>query len=188
MRKSFVVIIFTLAVAVAGVTEWASRRTVDTPTDGKAVVQKTASSVQQDTGADLSTKATTPAPVGMPADTIARTLVLGEGSGGFRLNSVTLSDDAIAKIDAMMTGTDPDFTTARFVIEGYTDNLGSRDVNVKIGMARALAVRMYLADQYEVPRDRIRVVSYGPDQPVADNSTQEGRALNRRVVIKVLTD
>jgi outer membrane protein OmpA-like peptidoglycan-associated protein len=188
MRKSFVVVIFGLALTVAGVTEWASRRVTSTPTDSSTVAQKPERPVPKDVSApgDVNTSAKVTST--KPSDDVVRTLVLGEGTGGFKLNGVTLSDDALAKIDAMMTGTDPDFTMARFVVEGYTDNLGSADVNQKIGMARALAVKMYLRSQYEIPRDRIRVVSYGPDKPVADNGTQEGRALNRRVVIKVLGD
>ena len=41
-------------------------------------------------------------------------------------------------------------------------------------------------EQFEIPREAIRVVSYGADKPVGDNSTQEGRASNRPVVIKVI--
>jgi outer membrane protein OmpA-like peptidoglycan-associated protein len=47
-------------------------------------------------------------------------------------------------------------------------------------------VRLYLGEQYEIPGNWIRVVSYGMEKPAADNSTPEGRAKNRRVVIKVV--
>jgi OOP family OmpA-OmpF porin len=77
-------------------------------------------------------------------------------------------------------------TEARFVIEGHTDNLGAEDVNQKVGLARAWAVRQYLIEQCEIPAAVVRVVSYGSAQPVADNSTQDGRAKNRRVVITVV--
>ena len=59
-------------------------------------------------------------------------------------------------------------------------------MNREYGLARAKAVKQYLGEQYEVPADWIKVVSYGMDKPVADNSTPEGRAQNRRVVIKVV--
>jgi outer membrane protein OmpA-like peptidoglycan-associated protein len=114
------------------------------------------------------------------------TFVLGEGGGGFNLNEMILSDKTIAKIDELMATVTDDLGCLRFVIEGYTDNLGSPEVNKKIGMARALAVRQYLTEQFEIPREAMRVVSYGADKPVGDNSTQEGRALNRRVVIKIM--
>jgi len=114
------------------------------------------------------------------------TLVLGEGKGGFKFRSVTLSEDAKAKIDEMFTGEKFDMKDARFEIEGYTDNLGSPEVNHQVGLARAKAVKQYLGECHEIPGDWIKVVSYGMEKPVADNSTPEGRAKNRRVVIKVV--
>jgi outer membrane protein OmpA-like peptidoglycan-associated protein len=114
------------------------------------------------------------------------TLVLGEGKGGFKFRSATLSDDAKAKIDEMFAGDKIDLKNARFEIEGYTDNLGSPEVNHQVGLARAKAVKQYLGEQHEIPGDCVSAVSYGMDNPVADNSTPEGRAKNRRVVIKVM--
>jgi outer membrane protein OmpA-like peptidoglycan-associated protein len=114
------------------------------------------------------------------------TLVLGEGKGGFKFRSVMLSEEAKGKIDEMFTGDKFDLTNAHFEIEGYTDNLGSKEVNDQVGLARAEAVRQYLGEQHEIPGDWIRVVSYGMEKPAADNSTPEGRAKNRRVVIKVV--
>src|SRR3954470_24012247 len=72
------------------------------------------------------------------------TLVLGEGKGGFKFRSTTLSDEAKAKIDEMFTGEKIDLNTARFEIEGYTDNLGSKEINKQVGLARANAVKQYL--------------------------------------------
>jgi outer membrane protein OmpA-like peptidoglycan-associated protein len=114
------------------------------------------------------------------------TLVLGEGKGGFKFRSAMLSEDAKAKIDEMFTGDKFDLKDAYFEIEGYTDNLGTKEVNDQVGLARAEAVRLYLGEQYEIPGNCIRVVSYGMEKPAADNSTPEGRAKNRRVVIKVV--
>jgi outer membrane protein OmpA-like peptidoglycan-associated protein len=114
------------------------------------------------------------------------TLVLGEGEGGFKFRSTMLSDEAKAKIDKMFTSDDVDLTNAHFEIEGYTDNLGSKEVNEQYGRARANAVKQYLGECYEIPAGSIKVVSYGMEKPVADNSTAEGRARNRRVVIKVV--
>jgi outer membrane protein OmpA-like peptidoglycan-associated protein len=99
---------------------------------------------------------------------------------------VNLSDDAKAKIDEMFTGDKFDLKDARFEIEGYTDNLGSKEVNFQVGLARAEAVKQYLGVQHEIPGDCISVVSYGMENPADDNSTPEGRARNRRVVIKVV--
>ena len=93
---------------------------------------------------------------------------------------------AKAKIDERFTGDKVDLNNVRFEIEGYTDNLGSFELNHQVGLARAEAVKQYLGEQYEIPADWISVVSYGMENPVADNSTPEGRARNRRVVIKVV--
>jgi peptidoglycan-associated lipoprotein len=114
------------------------------------------------------------------------TLVLGEGKGGFKFRSAMLSEEAKAKIDEMFSGDKFDLKDAHFEIEGYTDNLGSKEVNFQVGLARAEAVRQYLGEQHEIPGDCISVVSYGMENPATDNSTPEGRARNRRVVIKVV--
>ena len=118
----------------------------------------------------------------------ALTLVLSEGKSGFRFRSAALSEAAKAKIDEMFTGDKVDMKNVRFEIEGYTDNLGSPELNHQVGLARAEAVRQYLGEQHEIHKDCISVVSYGMENPVADNSTPEGRARNRRVVIKVWDD
>jgi outer membrane protein OmpA-like peptidoglycan-associated protein len=72
------------------------------------------------------------------------------------------------------------------VIEGHTDNVGSKAINEKIGMERAEAVKRYLYEQHMIPLHKMNVISYGSEKPVAPNKTKAGRAQNRRVVIKVL--
>jgi outer membrane protein OmpA-like peptidoglycan-associated protein len=62
---------------------------------------------------------------------------------------------------------------------------GPEGYNEKLGLARAEAVRRYLADQHQVEVTKITVVSYGERQPAVPNDTRDGRAQNRRVVIKV---
>ncbi len=114
------------------------------------------------------------------------TVVLNDAEGNFKFNSTTLPDDAKAKIDDMIKGIIADPKGAYFEIEGHTDNVGPADVNQKIGMERADAVKMYLYEQYQIPLHRMSVISYGAEKPVAPNTTRDGRAQNRRVVIKVL--
>jgi outer membrane protein OmpA-like peptidoglycan-associated protein len=70
-------------------------------------------------------------------------------------------------------------------LEGHADYVGSERYNEKLGMDRAETVRRYLADQFRIPAGQISVVSYGEGDPAATNATAEGRARNRRVVIKV---
>ena len=71
-------------------------------------------------------------------------------------------------------------------IEGHTDNVGSPRFNEELGQERADAVKKYLYEAHQVPLHKINVISYGENKPVAPNNTKDGRAQNRRVVIKVL--
>jgi len=187
MRAPFIVGIFGLAVAVAGFTEWASRRAAEADIKGPQHETVAKPSVAQPalpppiTPADAITKPASADPEG------THVLVLGDTGGVFRLNAVTLSDELAARIDEFLSGPDAEaFIYGRFVIEGHTDNLGTKDTNDRVAFARAFAVRAYLNERYEIPRTSMKIVSYGPDRPVADNATPEGRALNRRVVIKVI--
>ena len=67
------------------------------------------------------------------------------------------------------------------------DNAGPNEINYKLGLERAEAVKRYLYEQHQVPLHKINVISYGEEKPIAPNKTKAGRAQNRRVVIKVLT-
>jgi len=71
-----------------------------------------------------------------------------------------------------------------FVIEGYTDTLGTPANNDDLSMRRAESVREYLISR-GVPADDLRAVGMGQKNPVADNSTPDGRAANRRVEIVI---
>ena len=70
-------------------------------------------------------------------------------------------------------------------LEGHADWIGTEAYNEQLGLDRAETVRRYLAEQLRIPAGRISVVSYGENNPAAPNTTREGRAQNRRVVIKV---
>ncbi|KYF77058.1 hypothetical protein BE17_05305 [Sorangium cellulosum] len=69
-------------------------------------------------------------------------------------------------------------------IEGHTDSTGSAQANRKLSLDRADAVKTHLIST-GFPADKITTVGHGPDRPVADNSSAEGRANNRRVEIIV---
>ncbi|MGE5803889.1 MAG: OmpA family protein [Gemmatimonadota bacterium] len=71
----------------------------------------------------------------------------------------------------------------RVVIEGHTDNVGNRDANLRLSKARADAVRAYFIAK-GIAASRLTSVGIGPDQPVAPNDTEEGRAKNRRVQLR----
>ena len=75
--------------------------------------------------------------------------------------------------------------SVRIEVSGHTDNTGSANLNKKLSKARALSVKRYLESQ-ELSPGRIEYEGYGFSQPIAPNSTPEGRAQNRRVEIKVI--
>ena len=113
-------------------------------------------------------------------------VVLSEDQGNFKFNQTALPDEAKTAIDSMVQQLKQDPKNVFIEIEGHTDNVGDHVVNEKIGLARAEAVQRYLYEQYQIPLHKMNVISYGPDKPAAPNRTREGRAQNRRVVIKVL--
>ena len=82
--------------------------------------------------------------------------------------------------DALIKG-NPD---SNITVEGHTDSQGQRQYNMDLGEKRAKAVRDQLVSR-GVAQDRIKAVGIGPDRPVADNKSAEGRANNRRVEIIV---
>jgi peptidoglycan-associated lipoprotein len=113
-------------------------------------------------------------------------VVLSEDQGNFKFGQTKLPDTAKAKIDEMVQQLKQDPKNVFIEIEGHTDNVGDKTTNEKIGLERAEAVQRYLYEQYQIPLHKMNVISYGEDKPVAPNKTKEGRAQNRRVVIKVL--
>jgi peptidoglycan-associated lipoprotein len=114
-------------------------------------------------------------------------VTLSEDKGGFKFGKATMPDDAKADLDALVQKLKAEPNGAYIEIEGHTDNAGSKDLNYKLGLERAEAVKRYLYEQHQVPLHKINVISFGEEKPVAPNNTKAGRAQNRRVVIKVLT-
>lgn len=89
-------------------------------------------------------------------------------------------ESAVAPLKASATG------TASVAVEGHADWVGSEKYNDALGMARAEAVRKHLAATHGIPATQITVVSRGEHDPAASNDTVEGRAENRRVVIRIV--
>jgi peptidoglycan-associated lipoprotein len=114
-------------------------------------------------------------------------VVLSEDSGNFKFGKTLLPDEAKSKLDQMVAQLKQDPKNVFIEIEGHTDNVGDKIVNEKIGFERAAAVQRYLYEQYQIPLHKMNVISYGEEKPIAPNKTKDGRAQNRRVVIKVLS-
>ena len=74
-----------------------------------------------------------------------------------------------------------------FEVAGYTDNTGSHELNQRLSARRVEAVVSYLTEKHNVPLRRIvNPTGLGSSHPVANNDTAEGRAMNRRVDVKIL--
>jgi len=134
------------------------------------------------------------AAVNTRADSIEKTakrlvyeVVLSEDKGNFKFGKATMPDEAKGEIDQLVAKLKAEPNGAYIEIEGHTDNAGPNAINYKLGIERAEAVKRYLYEQHQVPLHKISVISYGEEKPIAPNKTKDGRAQNRRVVIKVLT-
>ena len=113
-------------------------------------------------------------------------VVLSEDQGKFKFGQTELPDEAKAAIDQMVNNLKEQKSAVWIEIEGHTDNVGDKKYNERLGLSRAEAVKRYLYEQHQVPLHKMNVISYGEDKPAAENKTRDGRAQNRRVVIKVL--
>ncbi|THB69681.1 MAG: hypothetical protein D6E12_04230 [Desulfovibrio sp.] len=71
-------------------------------------------------------------------------------------------------------------------IEGHTDNVGSREANRLLSKERAEMVKSLLVAQYGIDPQRLFTVGYGEEQPLADNGSEVGRAMNRRVEVSLV--
>jgi peptidoglycan-associated lipoprotein len=114
-------------------------------------------------------------------------VTLSEDKGGFKFGKSAMPEEARADLDKLVAQLKSEPNGAFIEIEGHTDNAGPKELNYKLGLERAEAVKRYLYDQHQVPLHKINVISYGEEKPIAPNKTKDGRAQNRRVVIKVLT-
>ncbi len=73
-------------------------------------------------------------------------------------------------------------------VEGYTDSTGPADYNYQLSQRRADAVIQYLATKYSVPAHKIFLIGLGKDNPVARNTSAQGRAQNRRVDVRLMAN
>jgi OOP family OmpA-OmpF porin len=107
----------------------------------------------------------------------------------FEINQGTVQREAEEKIDkvGVFMRKYPN-TTA--VIEGHSDEVGNPAANMKLSERRAEGVVTYLVDRGAIDRSRLKAVGYGETRPIADNSTNAGKRLNRRInaVIACATD
>lgn len=113
-------------------------------------------------------------------------MVLSDDSVKFPVNGRKLSTEAESRLAELVTKLKGDNHNVYLEIQGHTDASGNPAVNDRLGEERAEAVRRYLSKN-GVALNRMGTISYGEEQPVANNKTKQGRAQNRRVVVVVLS-
>ena len=166
---------------------------VDQKAGNAAQAAQQANNAAQQAGAAAQQANNTAVAAGSKADAVERAskrlvyeVVLSEDEGNFKFGKIALPDEAKAKLDQMIMALKADPKGAYFEIEGHTDNIGDKAVNERIGLERAEAVKRYLYEQHQIPLHKMNVITYGEEKPIAENKTKDGRAQNRRVVIKIL--
>jgi outer membrane protein OmpA-like peptidoglycan-associated protein len=112
------------------------------------------------------------------------------GGAEFATNSIEFSGQAKKDIDSFVSDlkVQTDQENLVWVVAGHTDNVGGDRYNYQLSKRRAESIASYLTAQGKLDPTRIVVVGYGESAPVADNSSEAGRAKNRRVEIMVYRD
>jgi OmpA-OmpF porin, OOP family len=130
--------------------------------------------------------------VGSAADQI-KTYILEDFTGNprftiknvnFASGSAQLSPEGQTEVDnlaALMKA----YPAIKIDIYGHTDNAGDADSNLKLSEARAIAIMMRLVGKGNIDQSRLTAKGLGQTEPIADNNTEEGRAQNRRIELKV---
>ncbi len=113
-------------------------------------------------------------------------MVLSDDSVKFPANSAQLSPEAQERLTSFVEKLKSENRNVYLEIQGHTDAQGAAAANQRLGAARAEAVRVFMSKN-GVPLSRMATISYGEDDPVADNTTPQGRAQNRRVVLIVMS-
>jgi len=113
--------------------------------------------------------------------------VVTETAVNFGFNRDNLTQDAKAALDHFAG----DVANAKgyiITVEGGTDSTGPADYNYQLSQRRADSVIQYLAAQHNIPVHKIYLIGLGKDKPVDSNKTREGRAKNRRVDVRLMTN
>lgn len=118
---------------------------------------------------------TTPAPAAAEPTIDCASIVKGV-TVGFAVNRAVLTAAGKRALDQTITC----LGSGRYEVAGHTDSNGSEEANQSLSVDRARAVIRYLISK-SVPAGSLTSAGYGESQPVADNSTPEGRAQNRRI-------
>jgi outer membrane protein OmpA-like peptidoglycan-associated protein len=106
----------------------------------------------------------------------AKTIYFNTSKDTFKGDTYVSLNNAVAKLKQ--------FPSAQIVVEGHTDSIGSYENNQNLSSKRANSVRNFLIDN-GIPQENIQAIGFGESKPIATNMYKGGRALNRRVVIRI---
>jgi outer membrane protein OmpA-like peptidoglycan-associated protein len=112
---------------------------------------------------------------------------VAETSVKFGFNKDNLTPKAKEALD-QLAGTIASTKGYIIALEGSTDSVGSSEYNYELSQRRANSVIQYLASKFNVPAHKIYVIGLGKDKPVETNKTSAGRADNRRVDVRLMTN
>jgi OOP family OmpA-OmpF porin len=160
---------------------------VNTKTD--AVEQKTQTASQNATQAQQMADAAN-GRVSVLSNTVANLdnyHAVAETSVKFGFNKDNLTPKAKEALD-QLAGQITSTKGYIIALEGGTDSVGPADYNYDLSQRRANAVIQYLASKYNVPAHKVYVIGLGKDKPVETNKTSAGRADNRRVDVRLMTN
>jgi OmpA-OmpF porin, OOP family len=113
--------------------------------------------------------------------------VITETAVHFGFNKDNLTKTAQDALDQLST----DVASAKgyiITVEGGTDSVGNADYNYALSERRADSVIQYLASKHSIPAHKIYLIGLGKDKPVESNKTADGRAKNRRVDVRLMTN
>jgi outer membrane protein OmpA-like peptidoglycan-associated protein len=168
------------AASEAAIAAEAARRSEAMAADSAA--QSASSEAEKRARADLTARLNR----ALPTHMTDRGIVAEIAGVQFATGAATLNSSAREAL-ARFAGIVVTYPSLKFTVEGHTDITGSDETNRKLSYARGITVRDYLIEQ-GVDAASISVEGLGPSRPVADNSTSEGRARNRRVEIILTGD
>jgi OmpA-OmpF porin, OOP family len=161
----------------------------DVNTKAAAADQKAQAASQQADQAQTSANSAT-----QRVDTLTSTVanldnyrVVNETSVEFGFNKDNLTKDAKQQLD-QLAGNIANTKGYIIAVEGATDSVGDAEYNYALSQRRANSVIQYLASQYNVPAHKIYLIGLGKDKPVDSNKTAAGRAKNRRVDVRLMTN
>ncbi len=113
--------------------------------------------------------------------------VVTETAVHFGFNKDALTKQAKEALDQLATDV-PNTKGYIITVEGATDSVGAADYNYDLSQRRADSVIQYLAAQHSIPAYKIYLIGLGKDKPVDSNKTAAGRAKNRRVDVRLMTN